>query len=154
MRIAGVLLLIGLLCCVSPAMAGDGNLEKAPADTWATPLSDAELENVRGGFSGLAFNVFFTGFFDNLGNTAGNLTVNDGGATTPAPPPNFSVQDGQVRISTVIGNFGGANGIFQIAQVPGSFNVVHNNLFVQIAVINVLGNATVPNLSNLFPLSP
>jgi hypothetical protein len=145
-----MLLLIGLLCVASPAVAGDGNLEKVPADTWATPLSDAELENARGGFAGLAFNVFFTGFFDNLGNTAGNLTVNDGGATTPAPPPNFSVQDGQAMISTTIGNFNGANGIFQIAQVPGSFNVVHNNLFVQIAVVNVLENGTAPYLSNLF----
>jgi hypothetical protein len=152
MRLAGVLLLLGLLYYVCPALAGDGNLEKAPADAWATPLADAEMEDMRGGFSGLAFNVFFTGFFDNLGNTAGNLTVNDGGATTPAPPPNFSVQDGQARISTVIGNFGGANGIFQIAQVPGSFNVVHNNLFVQIAVVNVLAGATAPGLSNLFSL--
>jgi hypothetical protein len=60
------------------------------------------------------------------------------------------VENGEVKISTSIGNFNGASGIFQIAQVPGNFNVVHNQLFVQIAVVNVLNGSPVPSLASLF----
>ncbi|MGE0748332.1 MAG: hypothetical protein AB7K86_23930, partial [Rhodospirillales bacterium] len=69
------------------------------------------------------------------------------GATT-APAPNYSVgNNGDVQIQTVIGNFQGASGIFQIAQVPGNFNVVNNNLFVQ---VNILQDASsLPSLPSL-----
>jgi len=63
--------------------------------------------------------------------------------------PQVAVSDGQVRISNVIGNFQGATGIFQITQA-GSFNVINNNLFVQIAVINVLNGAAIPPMASLF----
>lgn len=162
MRKTGVLLLIWLLFLVSPATAGNGTLGMKPTGDWAVPLSDTELGRMRGGFFGIAFSVFFQGFFDNLGNVAGRLTVNTGGATTSTdstttsangtstltPPPNFSVENEQVRVSTAVGGFNGASGIFQLTQVPGSFNIVHNNLFVQIIVINAL-NAAVPNLSSM-----
>ncbi len=143
-----VLLLIGLLGFVSPVAAANGTLAMAPSEDWAVPLSDAEMGDLRGGFAGLAFSVFFTGWFDKLGNAAGNLTVDTGGATS-APPPTFSVQNGQVNIQTVIGNFQGASGFFQITQVPGSFNIVHNNLFVQIAIINIQNAGSIPSLMSL-----
>jgi hypothetical protein len=130
-----------------------GTLGMMPVGDWATPIAEADMQDVRGGFNGLAFNVYFTGSFENLqAQASGQLTVGGGAVpgTTNAPPPNFSVQDGQVQISTVIGNFQGASGIFQIAQVPGSFNVVHNNLFIQIALVNVLNNSPIPNLATLF----
>ncbi len=141
--------LVALLVFASPVAAANGTFGLFHAQQWGPPLSEAELGSMRGGYNGLAFSVFFTGFFDNLGNTAGNLVVNDGGATTPVPEPTFTAESGQVRMSAAVGDFGGARGIFQIAQVPGSYNVVYNNLFVQIAVINVMNGATAPSLSSL-----
>jgi len=54
-----------------------------------------------------------------------------------------------VQIQTVIGNFQGATGIFQIADVPGNFNVVNNNLFVQLAIFEVTNAADIPALQSL-----
>lgn len=127
------------------ACAQSGNLAMMPNAAWATPLSDSEMGELRGGFDGLAFSVFFTGSIDSLGNT----TSSTGTTTTGAPPPNVTVSDGTVRISSLVGNFQGANGIFQIAQVPGSFNVVNNNLFVQVALISVTNPTLIPNLATL-----
>lgn len=126
-----------------------GTLGMMPTEDWATPLSDAEMAGIRGGYSGLAFGVFFTGYYDRVGAVNGSLTVTEGGSS-PTPSPTFTAQDGEVRLSTSIGNFNGASGIFQIAQVPGSFNVVNNNLYVQIAVVNVLNGTPVPSLASLF----
>ena len=138
----------------SPVWAGQSTLKHLLSEDWATPLSETEMAEMRGGFNGLAFSVFFTGFYDKLGNVAGNLNVDNGGATTPtpmvAPQPTIAQENGEVKISTNIGNFNGASGIFQIAQVPGNFNVVHNQLFVQIAVVNVLNGSSVPSLASLF----
>ncbi len=149
LRKNGGRLLAALLATASPlATAEAATMHLAPKGDWAQKLPEQELAELRGGFFGIAFSVFFNGFFDNLGNAQGSLEVDTGGAT--APPPEFSTSDGQVRISTVIGDFQGATGLFQIAQVPGSFNIVNNNLFVQVAVINVLDSTAIPSLTSLF----
>jgi len=167
--------LAGLLISVSPVSAGEGTLALMSGEEWGTPLSDAEMEGIRGGFNGVAFSVFFTGFFDKVGKASGNLFVNTpfplatppppaavaaspppvpapiaASTPIPAPSPTIGVDEGQIRIMTSIGDFKGANGIFQITQVPGSFNVVNNQLFVQIAVVNVMHGAAIPTLNSLF----
>lgn len=144
--------LVALLVFSSPGAAG----EKGPGGTlglgldasWATPMTDDELGELRGGFVGLAFSVFFNGTFDSLGNATGNLEVNTNGAVG-GPAPVVTVTDTNVQISAVVGEFQGASGIFQIAQVPGSFNVVNNNMFIQIAIINVLNGTDIPSLQSL-----
>lgn len=161
-RILSVLLLVGLLTFVFPATgaAGEGILAMRPSDAWSLLLSDAELEAIRGGFFGMAFSVFFQGFFDSLGNVAGNLNFQavNGGAEGPPPAINTASADGppasgvsvaneQVRLFAGVGNLSGVSGIIQINQVPGSFNVVHNNLFVQIAIVNVQNSAALRNLN-------
>jgi hypothetical protein len=151
---ANALLLIALLTFVPAMEAEQGHLDRGPAAAWAVPLSVADLDSRRGGIAGVAFSVYFTAYFDNTGSVTGNLIVDNGRTTTPAPPPEIRMENGQVMISTVIGDFNGASGIFQITQVPGSFHVVHNNLFVQIAVVNVLNGAAVPSLSSLFRPTP
>jgi hypothetical protein len=123
----------------------------AQLDIEETPLTDDELSELRGGFNGMAFNVAFSGFVDKLGNGSGSLAVGQNGAIAPGPPPDVSVKNGEVAISTHIGNFQGANGIFQIAQVPGNYNVVNNNLYVQIAMINLPDvGAQLPNFASMF----
>lgn len=152
-----VVVLIGFLVFIvspAPAAAGGGTLGMTPSTAWSMLLSDTDLENIRGGFFGMAFSVFFQGFFDNLGNAAGRLNfsavapVNTGGTTGP-PAPVVGVGNDQVRLFAGVGNLNGVSGILQINQVPGSNNVVHNNLFVQIAIINVQNNASLSNLSRL-----
>jgi len=160
-RVFSVVVLIGFLLVfiVSPAPAAAGGVTVAlmPSAAWSMLLSDAELEGIRGGFFGMAFSVFFQGFFDNLGNAAGTLNfsavapVNTGGSTG-LPPPVAVAANEQVKLFAGVGNLNGVSGILQINQVPGSNNIVHNNLFVQIAIINVQNAAQLSNLSSLLRL--
>lgn len=148
MKKTGMLLLSVIAAMASsPAFAQSGNLSAMPIAAWAQPLSDREMGELRGGFDGIAFSAFFTGTVDSLGNASGSLS--SGITTGNTPPPSVTTSNGNVSISTVVGNFQGANGIFQIAQVPGSFNVVNNNLFIQVALINVTNQAQLTGIASL-----
>jgi len=118
-------------------------------------LADQELDQMRGGYSGFSFGVHFTGYWDTLGNASGSL-VYDGGAPTSLPsspdlttPGDATAQmplgNGAV-VQAYVGNFNGASGIFQISQSPGSYNVIQNNLTVQIMMIHVANESVVPAL--------
>lgn len=115
-------------------------------------VDDSVLAGKRGAFNGISFSVLFNGTFDHNNVAAGNLNVNTNAntGTTTAPAPNYAVgNNGDVQIQTVIGNFQGASGIFQIAQVPGNFNVVNNNLFVQVNILQDASNLpSLPSLLN------
>jgi len=131
----------------TPAIAGDLT-SKAPAllidmVAWAQPLSDNEMGELRGGYLGFAFNVIMSG-------TIAGLTDTTGTGTTAALPPNVTVSDGLVNIETAIGSFNGASGVFQIANLENSnFNVINQNLFVQIAIIDVANTAAIPTIQSL-----
>jgi len=147
MRIIRLLLLAAFAAAAAgPAFAQSGNLSAMPSLAWAQPLSDTEMGKLRGGFDGIAFSAFFTGTVDSLGNSNFNTGITTGNTQ---PPSVTTGADGNVTISTVVGNFQGANGIFQIAQVPGNFNVVNNNLFIQVAIINVTNQTQLSGLSSL-----
>lgn len=131
----------------TPAIAGDLT-SKAPAlltdmVAWAKPLSDNEMGELRGGYLGFAFNVIMSG-------TIAGLTDTTGTGTTAALPPNVTVSDGLVNIETAVGSFNGASGVFQIANLENSnFNVINQNLFVQIAIIDVANTAAIPTIQSL-----
>lgn len=137
-----VILLVGLLASVSPALADGGTLGKGPGAEWATPMSDYELHGVRGGAFGLAFSLSFDGSVVNPNDVSGALTMNSGGT----PLVDVSVQGREASVRTVVGNLGGASGIFQINQAPGNSNVLHNNLFLQITLITVPNSSAIPSL--------
>jgi hypothetical protein len=40
-----------------------------------------------------------------------------------------------------VGDFQGASGVFQIIQSPGSYNVLNNNLWVAVTIVNVTNEA-------------
>jgi hypothetical protein len=146
------LLLAGFVAFAMPAVAMEnGTNGKTPSLPWAIPVGDEELAGMRGGFGGLAFSVAFTGSIENVCDVQGSLAASPG-ATHQAAPPSFTTAGGQVNIQTSIGDFQGAGGIFQITQVPGSFNVVNNNLFVQIAIVNLASASTMPSLATLFSM--
>ena len=148
-RLAGVVVVLAL--CVGAttraAWAQAGTLRLGPSDAWAERLSEAEMAELRGGFNGLTFGVVFTGGLAPNLEPIGDLKVTD-------PPAGTSVtqnSNGSVNVQAVVGSLGGASGVFQITQVPGSFNVVNNNLIVQINVVQSVG--TVPDLNTLLNLT-
>ena len=150
LRNSCVVLLVGLLTFLSPVLASGGTLGMGPGAEWAVPMSDRELQGIRGGFFGLAFSLVFEGFIDAQSSVAGAVAKAPGGEPVPVPSLDFNVTDGQNSARTVVGNFNGASGIFQVNQVPGSFSVVHNNLFIQITLVTVQNSAALPAVfSNL-----
>ncbi len=113
-----------------------GTLDLMPRQSWARPLAESEISELRGGFRGIAFSAFVT-----VANLRNDLS---GTINASAEPPIITTNNDQVQIQTVVGSFVGASGIFQIAQVPGDFNIVNNNLFIQIFVGDL--DATVPSI--------
>jgi len=107
-------------------------------------MSERELQGIRGGYFGVAFSLVFGGLIDDRSNVAGAIT-NDTG-TVLEPPLEFSVKNGKTSVTTALGDFNGARGIFQINQVPGNFSVVHNNLSIQITLVTVQSSAGIPGL--------
>lgn len=121
----------------------------------AQPLGLAELAELRGGSLEFLFSVTFAAAFDMAGNAEGALTVNaafgdesgqialDGDSATPpsgvgAGPGTISVNiaNPDVLASAGVGTaFSGAQGIFQISQVPGSGNDVRQALVINLAII-------------------
>jgi hypothetical protein len=146
LALGAALLMAGAL----PAAAGE--LESNPTNAliqmaaWATPLSDSQMSEMRGGFAGFGFNVILSGTLENLSNTG---TTGDT-VTTGAPDPTVTVGDGTVNIQTAIGSFNGAQGVFQIANLDhSSFNIVNQNMFVQVALIDVANSADVPAIQSM-----
>lgn len=144
-----------LMIGVAPARADD--VERAGTTVLlrdfegpgVTRLRDAEMAHMRGGADAVAFNAMFSSLVDPNAPPAQFATAPPPVVTAPGGSVAFvdGPPSGDVSVSTVIGEFRGANGIFQIAQVPGNNNIVNNNLFLQVAIINVTDS--VPNLSDL-----
>jgi hypothetical protein len=144
-RYIGAFLLAGLIGTAQNAVAEEkGNLHLFPSLAWATQLPDEQLADRRGGFGTVAFSVAFAGMVDNLGNLQGFLNVNPGNGTALGSPTVTTDPTGTQ--ATVTAQLGGplGNGIFQLTQVPGSFNVVNNTLVVQIALITVASPGQIP----------
>lgn len=140
--------IVCLALASTSARAEDGTLRLMPSTEWADPLSEAEMAELRGGFNGLTFGVVFTGGLSPNLEPVGDLQI------TAQPPAGTKVTqngNGSVNVQAVVGSLGGASGVFQITQVPGSFNVVNNNLIVQINVVQSIG--TVPDLNTLLNLT-
>lgn len=151
-RIIVVLALVGTLVAPTAAVAeGPGILSTGNLALLGAPLSDEALGGVRGGFMGLAFSVFFTGFVANPGgDIAGDLTVSTSSPDTAngLTTANFGQGDSaQVRIATISGTaFGGSSGLFHIVQVPGSNNHVVSTVNVEVVLVNVPSAAAVPGV--------
>jgi len=144
------LLLGATVLAIAAVPAWAGELETKPVNlltqmaAWATPLNDSQMGEMRGGFAGFAFNVIMSGTLENLANTGSTNT------TTGAPDPTVTVGDGTVNIQTAIGSFNGAQGVFQIANLDhSSFNIINQNMFVQVALIDVANSADVPAIQSM-----
>ncbi|MGH6751357.1 MAG: hypothetical protein ACREDP_04245 [Bradyrhizobium sp.] len=132
-----------------PASAGELEANSLATLTqmaaWAKPLNDQEMGDLRGGFGGLAFNVVFGGTIEHLADPGTGAN-----GVTGAPDPTVTQSNGMVNIQTAVGSFNGASGVFQIANLDHSnFNVINQNLFVQVAIIDVANAASIPTIQNL-----
>ena len=125
----------------------------------AIRLTDEELNQIRGGLGSISFGISFSGVFDKLGNLSGKIFsgndsvpqelieaaisqsgLNGAGADgTDTAPQGTLIETAEVdgaNISAYVGNFDGASGIFQISQSPGSYNVITNNMTINISIYN------------------
>jgi len=135
----------------------------------AEPIDEEEMDDLRGGFLGFYFSVFFSAVADTEGSVDGTLEVNanfgtesgtlsfDGDPSTSGTPaaeggtlggPAVTVADqvtGEVfRVQSVIGDaFNGAQGAFQITQSPGNGNDIGQTMILNLAILE----ATESNLS-------
>ncbi len=122
-------LLFTLCMGVSKAFA----FEEENIFTTAELAKEESLQEIRGGYMGVYFQVVFTGFWDNLGHSVSILEGDSNSDFSVDPVASSSGTD--VKSLALIGGFNGANGIFQINQVPGSNNIIENNLIINITVI-------------------
>lgn len=142
MKKLAIFVMAFVLFGVAPSVRAEDPLGKlAGIEGVGKPIPDTELGDMRGkGFGGIAVRILFEAFVDSQGNVNSNLEVEDG---NPNGTPSIftGTGTGDVKILAQIGDFNDASGIFQIIQVPGSGNNVTNNLYIQIAIINVLSGA-------------
>ena len=123
-------LLLFILCIgLSKAFA----FEEEDIFTTVELAKEESLQEIRGGYMGVYFQVVFTGFWDNLGH---NVSILEGNSNSDfSSDPVVSLSGTNARSIALIGGFNGANGIFQINQVPGSNNFIENNLIINITII-------------------
>jgi small ligand-binding sensory domain FIST len=115
-----------------------GTLHAFPAGDWALALSDQELGEIRGGIRGVSFEVFAMWFAEvsSLDDPTNGLILSPviAGSVGGLIGQPFGINNGEVNLITEIGDFNGGSGIFQIVQVPGSNNIINNNLFINITL--------------------
>jgi len=123
-------------------------------------IPDAELDQLRGTYLGFYFSVTLSGMVEMGGAVDASLSVTAGlgdqtgglafhtdsptggaGGGPASGGPSVTVTNGATgeafRIQAGIGNgaFGGAQGVFQISQVPGDNNAVAQRMIINLAII-------------------
>jgi len=130
----------------------------------AEAIAEEELEELRGGFLGFYFSVFFSGFVGmdgvvdgsldvdaNFGTESGSLSfetgpdnpgsepVVEGGAVGGGPfvVATDAVTGEAFRVQALVGSeaFNGASGAFVITQVPGNNNAIGTGLTLNLAIL-------------------
>ncbi len=118
-----------------------GTLAMANLD-WAEPLEDSEMAEMRGGFGGYSFSLYWAGNIDSLGPNIGNLAVNSNAVTPLAPGQtlNSLVGDsaaGQVFFESLAGSFSNFNGAAQAMTVIGNNIIAQQQMLLNLNIINV-----------------
>lgn len=124
----------------------------------AEMVKETELENLRGGYMGVYFQIIFTGYWDTLGQNYVSIEENNNDFTNTDISNSltntiYSSSQVEVRSIAIIGGFNGGNGIFQINQVPGSNNIVNNNLIINIAIFTTQ-EPPIETLKGIFNILP
>lgn len=139
-----------LLSMASMALAETprGTESLMPKGEWAAAVSDEQLGTMRGGFQGLAFSMNISFFADNTATSSG--TVGTTPPLTPTGEPiNTTIQNGQITMSTFVGNLGNVSGFININSIVGNFNVLHSHITLNVALINVTDAASLSSLTGI-----
>lgn len=118
-----------------------GTLALANLD-WAEPLEDSEMAEMRGGFAGYSFSLYWAGNVDALGPNVGNFAVSSNNVSPLAPGQtlNSLVGDsaaGQVFFESLAGNFNNFNGAAQALTVVGNNIIAQQQMLLNLNIINV-----------------
>ena len=109
---------------------------------WATPLSNQEMAEQRGGIRGLSFSVHFDGMVNGTSGEGIVHLIGPDGVINANGVPNPAANHPGVDIESFMGNVGPFQGIGQWAIVNGDGNDVTNNLTVNIYVTDDTGAMT------------
>jgi len=118
-----------------------GTLAMANLD-WAEPLEDSEMAEMRGGFAGYSFSLYWAGNVDSLGPSVGNFAVGNKGVAPLAPGQSLNslIGDGaagQVFFENMAGNFNNFNGAAQAMTVIGNNIIAQQQMLLNLNIINV-----------------
>ncbi len=118
-----------------------GTLAFANLD-WAEPLEDSEMAEMRGGFGGYSFSLYWAGNVDQLGPSVGNFAVGNKAVSPLAPGQTLSslVGDsaaGQVFFESLAGSFSNFNGAAQAMTVIGNNIIAQQQMLLNLNIINV-----------------
>lgn len=135
-----VALVFALGPTLGPATAmADGTLAFMPDASWAEPMTEQEMSQVRGGFGGYELPITVNIVSDLV---EGSINISPSN-TTPTDAPQYTqAPDGSYVVQTIAGSLEGFSGIAQFAYVPGDHNFVQNNMFIQINVGDITGVPT------------
>ena len=136
-------MLLAVWIAFAPALAGaGGTLDFAPDAEWATPVSDAELAEQRGGYGDLAFAIHYeayvSGPISDMSN-AGIVYLGQPDGVLPSEVSDPADTPNVVDLGSLVGALGPFTGIGQWAIVNGNGNEVVNNLTVNIFVMDQVG---------------
>lgn len=130
-------LLIFSALLLIPSIAFGFNLEGTQA------LSESELDDMRGGYTGVYFTITFKGFWDTLGNMSATL---DYSGNAPQGAIASSSTGDAVNVHASVGEdaFGNSRGIFLITQVPGNQNIVQAAIVIDLTILNIFDSSIQP----------
>jgi hypothetical protein len=109
---------------------------------WATPLSNQEMAEQRGGVRGMSFSVHFDGLVNGTSGEGVLHLIGPGGVINTDGVPDPGANPGAVDLQNYIGNMGPFQGLGQFAIVNGDGNDVSNSLVVNIFVTDDTGAMT------------
>ena len=129
------------LAFAGPVEEVRGNLAMMANLDWAERLEESEMADLRGGFGGYSFSLYWAGNVDQLGPNFGNLTVNGNGVTAlPGGNLNNLVGDsagGQVFFESLAGSFSNFNGAAQSLNIIGNNIIAQQTMLLNLNIINV-----------------
>ena len=108
-------------------------------DGWATPLTEEEMAQERGGLRGLSFAIQFEGLVNGV-EGAGIINLLDPAMGLADGLPSSVDNPGATEVLGFLGEIGPFQGIGQFAIVNGNGNEVVNNLTVNIYIMDAAGS--------------
>ena len=130
------------LAFAGPVEEVRGNLAMMANLDWAERLEDSEMADLRGGFAGYSFSLYWAGNVDSLGPSVGNLSVTGSGVSVLPPGTDLpslvgNPTGGQVFFENLAGSFSNFNGAAQAMNIIGTNIIAQQTMLLNLNIINV-----------------